>query len=165
MKQVRRNNNQWMVSVLYKANFSDLEQTECSQETLLLGPTKNTRNHRDQVKRGLFILSIELYLHLNFTVLTLKGITVFMPNIWWVCKTVVVLVNFYNFIVGKKTNLFFSSHTKVLGSTSFPGKATWTELAMYLLGYSVKYLIDTNGEGVGIGFFKKWINNWYFQKA
>ena len=71
-----------MVSVLYKANFSDLEQTECSQETLLLGPTKNTRNHRDQVKRGLFILSIELYLHLNFTVLTLKGITVFMPNIW-----------------------------------------------------------------------------------
>lgn len=95
-------NNQWMVSVLHKANFSDPEQTECSQETLLLGPTKNTRNHRDRVKRGLFILSIELYLHLNFMVLTLKSISVHVPNIWWVCKTVVVVVNFYNFIVGKK---------------------------------------------------------------
>lgn len=67
-----------MVTVLYKANFSDLEHTECRQETLQLGPTKNTMNHRDQVKRGLFILSIELYLHLNFMVLTLKSITVFM---------------------------------------------------------------------------------------
>lgn len=158
-------NNQWMVSVLHKANFSDPEQTECSQETLLLGPTKNTRNHRDRVKRGLFILSIELYLHLNFMVLTLKSISVHVPNIWWVCKTVVVVVNFYNFIVGKKTNLFFSSHTKVLGSTSFPGKATWTELVMYILRYSVKYLMGTNGEEVGIVFLKKWINNWYFQEA
>lgn len=60
-----------MVSMLYKANFSDLEQTECSQETLLLVPTKNTMNHRDRVIQGLFIQSIALYPHLNVMVLTL----------------------------------------------------------------------------------------------
>lgn len=127
-----------MVSMLYKANFSDLGQIECSQETLLLVPTKNTMNHRDRVKQGLFILSIALYPHLNVIVLTLTlcSCAHHLVSLQDSCSCGNILPQVHTFTISLgwgegETNLF-SSQTKVLGSTSLPGKQQEQSWCIYL---------------------------------
>lgn len=147
-----------MVSLLYKANFSDLEHTECSQETLLLVPTKNTINHRDRVKQGLFILSIALHPQLNVRVLTLTQCSRahHLVSLQDSCSCGNILPQVHTFTISLCVcggGGLICSQTKLLGSTSLPGKATRTEL-VYLLRSSVKYLMGTNGEEEGIGFKK-----------